>query len=177
MASIIGNVMRVSSLFFLAICTASCATPVAYETRSAERDLPEPDWDKIESALSEYDFTPFTLALVGEAERPEDGFELDPQSATDIAYCRNFAKKGLQSRVGSDFWKQSLNYDRQLERHLTTLVSESIHVQYLTWQAQGMYMDAIDFARTGDAAAAMNFNFGGHSKKCSEFASTLPKIE
>lgn len=170
------SIRRIIGLLFVASLVAACSTPISSERSSVETPA-EPDWAVVEDALAQYEFTPFTLALVGEAERPEEGFKLDETVATDIAYCRNFAQQGMQSRIGSDFWKRAREYDRKLISRLGELVSDPEQVEWLTWQAEGMYAEAINVARNGDAAAAMTFNFGGHSKACSEYAATLPAID
>lgn len=163
-------------------CSNTNSIPSGPPSMSSETYGAEPaaeyDIDEIRAALAQYEFTPFTLALVGEAESPEGELKLDPNVATDVAFCRNYSAKGMQTRVGSDFWKDSVEYDRKLEQHLVTLVTDPKDVQWLTWQAEDMYAYARDYARnSNNAFAALNFNFGGHSEVCSEFAKSLPPSE
>jgi len=125
--------------------------------------------------LARYPQTPFTLALLGEADVPEGGNIPDPQSASDVAYCAFLMRRaGLSARTGSEFSNQNLARARTFETHLQTFVGSRIDRERLLERAEATFYAAIQYARSSNnAQAAMNFNFGGHQSACLGLSETL----
>lgn len=125
--------------------------------------------------LARYPQTPFTLALLGEAEVAEEGNIPDPQSASDVAYCAFLMRRaGLSARIGSEFSNRNLARARTFDTHLRTLVRSRRDREMLLERAEATFYGAIRYAQSSNSPqAAMNFNFGGHQSACLALSETL----
>ena len=124
--------------------------------------------------LARYPQTPFTLALIDEAERPEGGFAPDMSNASDVAYCTYLYERASRSASPtSDFAKNNRDRAKQMKERLLELTGSAADADALIARSESTYSKAISMGRSGNNAALMAFNFGGHAAACREASATL----
>lgn len=178
-----------AQVFGMLLCTAAlvaCGTvpPPTENTRriaeserntASEQQLIDSEIEDIAATLEKYEWTPFTLSLVGEAPIPKELALPDMQSATDVAYCELLLERdAYQTRIGSDFSKRALEAKNGFRSILRELVIEPGHAEQLVTGAAGLFESAVDYARSSsNPQAALYFNFGNHKQRCLKALSAI----